>query len=304
LLRASNAKAGTIEDLSAGNWRKFAYKNEAAWPPACIPFEQTKFLAGSERGQRVLWKFQGLGSLREDSFDRTEFSNLAKGTMVPPVIGECLGFVGMPWIEGSRLTGEYAKNPAILSVLADYIRASAKETLPGREQEKALQRLREMLYWNTREALGDGYAEKTKILSPGTQVLRSMASYGDGHLAPWEWISDDQGKLWKTDAAGHDSDHTMVGRQSSLWDVAGAIIEWNLNASQRDMLVQNLQQPGLDLSALPSYEAAYAAFRMGQTELCRTSCVHDSEKHIRLGAAAALYRERLRALIETNRHNL
>jgi hypothetical protein len=304
LLRAAGVNADErIEDLSAGQWRKFAYADESMWPAACASFEQTKFLIGSEPGRRVIWKFQGLGSFRDGLTRPNDCMDLlataSSKAMSPPVIGRCMGFVATPWIEGSRLTAEWRKRPEILPTLAKYLVAKISE-LREEEQQRGVERLGEMLYWNTKEVLGDDYAETAKRIFRSLPRLPSLPSYGDGRMAPWEWVCDSQSKLWKADAGGHDSDHTMPGRQSFLWDIAGTIVEWNLDSRQRETLLEHLTNLTIAQDVLRFYEAAYAAFRMGQAELCRLACAHNARERARLFNAAAVYRERLRALLEND----
>src|SRR5437870_2593848 len=68
--------------------------------------------------------------------------------------------------------------------------------------------------------------------------------YGDGHLAPHEWVRDSNGHIFKTDCCGHDADHTLVGRQSVFWDVAGALNEWQLDAGAEARFLDAVQRAG------------------------------------------------------------
>ena len=89
-------------------------------------------------------------------------------------------------------------------------------------------------------------------------------------MAPHEWVrAADAGVVYKTDSGGHDSDHTVIGRQPILWDVAGAVIEWSMDKRQVEKLNRALvdQGIGIDDRALRFYRAAYAAFRTGFVSL-------------------------------------
>ena len=83
--------------------------------------------------------------------------------------------------------------------------------------------------------------------------------YGDGRMAPYEWLHH-EGRLLKMDVWGHEWDHTCVGRQSYLWEVAGAAVEWRMNRSARMELLKRLNA---DDASLRSYTAAYCAFKLG-----------------------------------------
>ncbi len=127
-------------------------------------------------------------------------------------------------------------------------------------------RLEEMLLVNTKNLLGENAAKKTLALS---QPARSAATkhcptYGDGRLQPHEFIRDRCGALFKSDWHGHDVDHTIVGQQSWLWDVAGLLVEWQPEQHVRKQILDRLKaRHQFDGEVLRFYCAAYAAFRAG-----------------------------------------
>jgi hypothetical protein len=84
-----------------------------------------------------------------------------------------------------------------------------------------------------------------------------------------------------------------VGRQSVLWDVAGAIVEWRLDVIGTSALLGALAKH-LPVSAdqLKFYSLSYAAFRMGAMSLCADITSDDAER-ARMTAAAKLYRDSL-----------
>jgi hypothetical protein len=59
----------------------------------------------------------------------------------------------------------------------------------------------------------------------------------DARLQPHEWVRTDAGAILKTDAIAHGDDHFFPGPTDVAWDVAGAIVEWDLDdAAQRSFL--------------------------------------------------------------------
>ena len=106
-------------------------------------------------------------------------------------------------------------------------------------------------------------------------------------MAPHEWVRTPEGALVKTDNTGHNADHTIIGAQSVLWDIAGAIVEWNLSVRRRELLVRTIEESGwvIDRQTLSFYELAYIAFRLGQTVLCLELEPSDSGERQRLSAA-------------------
>ena len=59
------------------------------------------------------------------------------------------------------------------------------------------------------------------------RVLRPLIV--DGRLQPWEWIVTRQGVLLKTDASSHGDDHFLPGPTDIAWDLAGVIVDWDLD---------------------------------------------------------------------------
>jgi hypothetical protein len=135
--------------------------------------------------------------------------------------------------------------------------------------------------------------------NPGDKTVRS---YGDGRMAPHEWIRGPE-KIFKSDVGGHDADHTMVGRQSVLWDIAGALVEWDLADGNAISFFAELQQRGMriDETALKFFELGYAAFRFGQCSLCAEMNSHDQAERKRLLHAAEFFQQRITDLFKRTR---
>ena len=69
------------------------------------------------------------------------------------------------------------------------------------------------------------------------------------------------GRIEKADALDHHADHSLVGCQDALWDVAGAELELGLSPGRPAALAEAIRAvaPGALPAALPFYRAAYAA---------------------------------------------
>jgi hypothetical protein len=118
-------------------------------------------------------------------------------------------------------------------------------------------------------------------------------------MQPHEWIIDAAGNVRKVDSVGHDFDHTLVGKQSVVWEIAGVIVEWGLNDEAAQSLLAAFQAAGgseIDALTLDFYRAAYLAFRLGQCSLAAQ--VHDANERERLLPAAARYRQQLAGLLQ------
>jgi hypothetical protein len=294
-----------VQDLSAGAWRNYAYPDSSHWPALCLPFERSKYLCPARENLSLLWKFNGLGSLmsgRKTSVDIIPDSeiNPAKNLSLPQ-LGSLNGFVALPWIEGKRLVRADATDANLLKSIGSHIVSSAGAPLSQSESSSSISRLSDMLYWNTKEAFGNNLAQQSRNLADRVTNSLPGLQYGDGHLAPHEWIRTPDGALFKSDSFGHQNDHTIVSRQSILWDVAGAMVEWNLNTQTAVPLLTAVQTGGvaIESDALHFYLVAHAAFRMGQTSTCMGICGTASEEYLRLKKDFQYYAER----VETELHN-
>jgi hypothetical protein len=212
--------------------------------------------------------------------------------------------VAVSWVEGAPLSREDA-TPELLGHIGRYIAGVAGPPLTETEQQAASARLSEMLYWNVWEALGEEAAAKTRHWSEA--AARAMGDspsprYGDGSLAPHEWVRSRGGRLVKVDNAGHDADHTIVGAQPLAWDVAGALVEWGLDEARAAHLLDAFHAAGgtpILPVALTFYRLAYAAFRVGQSSLCAHATSHDPAEQARLWHAYNGYREEIARLLST-----
>jgi hypothetical protein len=281
-----------VSDGSGGLWRRFAYHAEGEWPPVAAQFERMKLRCTG--AQTILWKFSGLGSLTgtpEDPFGK--LSHLAELGFTAKPIARTQGFIGTPWIEGTRLTIADSIDPLVQKRIADYILAVSGPFLDPGEHRKSVARLAEMLFWNTKEALGEEMAERTQILATAASDVGSLSA-GDGRLAPHEWVRTGAGDILKTDCEGFSCDHTIIGQQSLLWDVAGALTEWNLELESAGAFVQTLEEQlgRIDVNALRFYEFAYAAFRMGLMSLSLSQTTDAGERQ-RLQNAFFFYQNKL-----------
>ena len=283
-----------VEDLSGGNWRHAVYPYEDDWPAAFAAFERAKYRVVRRDGSSVLWKFEGLTGGAEAGRNRMAWLARRGWTVAPVDLAH--GFVARSWIEGKPLRLESC-DAAVLDRIGRYIVDAADPELSILEQRTSLDRLREMLYWNTRESLGETMAEQTlrwKGLTPEHPYL----AYGDGRLAPEEWIRRIDGRLIKVDCAGHSADHTVVGRQSLIWDLAGAMVEWRLDDETARPLLWAFSTAGGELPSaevLAFYRMAYAAFRLGQCVICAGTS--DPKEQRRLRRAGDFYKSQLAGLL-------
>lgn len=304
----ANGHAGlkeAVQDLSGGLWRQRVFASETHWPAAWTRFERTKYLCSNGDGEPVLWKFAGLGCAWRGGktsleLAREQTAGRVRSGMVPDTLGSFRGFAASRWVAGTRLGQSDLQDGAVLAHAARYLRESAGEPMHGGEAEDALARLKEMLFANTREALGEAAAEKVRGWTRRIEPNASAKTYGDGRLAPHEWVRTRDGQLLKTDPTGHALDHTLVGKQPRLWDVAGLLVEWGLESRAVVPLLSTLDVAIVptDMEALRFYEMSYAAFRLGMTTLCAGELPSEDAERKRLETASRVYGMRLEHLVK------
>jgi hypothetical protein len=268
--------AAEIADLGAGAWREQAYAGRAEWPAVASTFELSKFKVTTHSGAALLWKFTGFGSFGTVPIAEHLDRRARLGWTTAP-LAACRGFTATRWIDGERLNCDDA-TPAVLNEMARYIAETAGPPLTVQETEAATRRLNQMLRHNSQEL---GLAD-----IPAVATHEGLPGYGDGRMAPHEWIWTDEGRLLKMDAHDHSCDHTIVGKQPFLWDVAGVIVEWKLDSEQQTILLNALEKSGLfvETQALEFYLRAYAVFRAGLTVFAMESASPDEVQRLRAAA--------------------
>ncbi len=295
-----------VHDCSGGLWRQFAFLSESYWPPVAASFERMKFRCRDANGNLVLWKFAGFA---ESPFVRSGSDTIWKrmnrladqGFTVRP-LQLVHGFIAMPWVEGLRLTMADAIDPHVQERIGQYLVAASEPPLSAVEHSLAVTRLSDLIFWNTKEALGEAAAIETQRWIPAAHAVFGIPSAGDGHLAPHEWIfAAESEQLLKLDCEGHFGDHTAVGPQPILWDVAGALIEWGLDRQNAAPFFHALEHARIDVSseALQFYLLGYAAFRMGLMSIA-LSQESDPNEHSRLQIGFYFYQNKLTQLLKTD----
>jgi hypothetical protein len=290
-LSGTRADVRRIDDLGGGGWRAVVYDDACQWPPVTTAFERNKWRCTLADGSAVLWKFFGADEERTTRRARALFE-LGWG---PRPLGSVHGYVATEWIPASPSTASDAV--LCLPDLAAYVDLAAGTTLDPSESSAGVARLGEVLYWNTHEAWGAAAADRTTAWrdAAARHAARTVsAAFGDGSMEPHGWLRDRRtGRLRKVGGIGHDRDHTIIGRQSVAWDVAGTIVEWDLGGSERDRFLSRVgaSHPSVrSRSWMHFHELAYAAFRLGLATMAA-----DPDETMR--SSVARYRTRLVTLL-------
>jgi hypothetical protein len=313
-LVGSSDKVLGIKDFGGGAWRRATWADRSRWPALNVPFSRPKYLCTLASGRKILLKYEGLAGLLveqgdagapltlAESVSATMSGRAAEGYGVTP-LGNVKGFVATEWLHGDRLAHS-DRDPALLAHIGRYLAQTAGPPLSEEEHRAGLLRLGEMLYWNTWELLGEETAACTRDLvavAAQAGIRLGLPSYTDGHMAPHEWLRTPEGRIVKTDCAGHPWDHSMVGHQPLAWAVAAALVEWDLDARATRHLLDAFYAAGGEAMSTPAfhmYRMAYAAFRAGQSTIAMQATSGDPEEHSRQSAQFVRYRRVLSRLIE------
>jgi hypothetical protein len=293
---------GPAVPLGTAGWQRLAGLRSLP-PPVAPIIEAPKKLVRLRSGRRVILKFAGLAlANRQLWWDReVDPRRIANRTYVP-VEAHCHGWEASPWVEGLRLTGADASIAFVEGHLGPWIAAASTKWLQPGEVQDGISRIAEAL--SAWAEMHDDRSSAALIEAIAERALAKVGSepqpcYGDGRLAPHEWIREPDGTVRKVDAGGHDCDHTWVGRQPIAWDLAGAEVEWSLGRRRTGALkaiVQQLTGYSCSEETRAFYTAGYCAFRAAAARYSAMAS-RDADMRNHLCWAAEFYERRLKATL-------
>jgi hypothetical protein len=251
-----------LRDISGGKWRVLK-TGGAAGAPVAGQWERLKFLA-TRGSEQWLVKFAGLGEHGERKLTLSRRLNAAG--FGPEPAGLCHGFLVERWIDAPGIPDAGLPRGMLIAQLADYLAFRASLTAPS-DGGAPLAKLMEMAVHNAGEALGQDVAEPVRARLHGADDLerRVRRVHIDARLHRWEWMVVD-GRLLKTDGLDHAHAHDFVGAQDITWDVAGAIVEHDLDGNDTEQLIAALERHtrrALDRRLLAFLLPCYIAFQLG-----------------------------------------
>lgn len=263
------------EFIGGGRWRSRLIPNECDWPGVWTSFERIKYLSSDKNPEIRMFKFAGLGHYGDAVLERERI--VAEAGFGPMPQTETDGFVSYPWIAGRPLSaGDIS--PGVVARLAGYcafrLRAFSIEL-------SDVNPLQQMANHNLHEV---GF-------NLPVELLLERPVIADGHMQPQEWLLNNDGRLLKTDSGGHGDDHFFPGPTDIAWDIAGAIVEWQMNERQTtEFLDLYGRASGDDASArIDGFIKAYAVFRLAYC-LMAANALSGSAEQPRLQRAADGYR--------------
>ena len=296
---ARSLPQGELLDLSAGRWRALFYDGDADYPAVQPQHERRKYLLrgasdAPAESAPLLVKFAGLGRYGKTALARGE--RLAAAGFGPPVLGLAQGFLLASFVPGRPLAAS-GVDAELLDAVGRYI-AFVARAFPA-SRPVPFDEIMEMIRVNTEEGLGPGWTGALRALGPMRREVCARPTVAiDGRMLPHEWLRTPQGYL-KTDGVDHHADHFFPGCQDIAWDIAGAILEFDLDTAAQAALLARYQTSARDRTVapvLPFYCIAYAAYRLGYATLASQALGQGAEA-ARWRALAARYASRLRQLL-------
>jgi hypothetical protein len=277
-----------LRDLGAGSWRDLHFPAGAERPPAHFQQERRKYLLTAD-GRRWLLKFAGLGRYGEEKLERAQA--LQEAGLIPPVSGLRHGFLVGPWLDEARplpLVPDVDRE-ALLQQVARSIAFRAERWPVGPGHGAAPETLLAMAETNIGEALGPEAAEPLRAWRERLPELTAAARpvLTDNRMHAWEWLVLPDGRILKSDALDHCAGNDLIGAQDPAWDLAGAIVELDLDDPERARLLELAGRSGIRPSSavLAFYLQTYLAFQLGHWTLAAQAV-----EGMDAGEAAALRR--------------
>jgi len=235
-------------------WREYFPCEESSMPASWTLLERAKFL--SDDGLSI-FKFEGFGHYGEAIGARAKL--LASSFFSPPYLGNHRGFGQYELVPGRLLTLR-DRSPELLERMADYVALRSNAFASKIPQTPELER---MLRWNWQVEFGEELSIKE------TQLRAERVAVCDARMMPHDWLCTTGGTLLKLDAGIHGDDHFFPGPCDVAWDVAGAIVEWEMRGEERDRFIREYEARSGDAIAkrLAPYLLAYSTFRLGWSKM-------------------------------------
>jgi hypothetical protein len=205
-------------------------------------------------------KFIGHGKYGEAAMDRSQ--RLATAGFSPATLGRSNGFTRTEWVAGTPLRDEEL-NEAIVERIAQYCVFRAAEFSAAPDSRDVVD-LAAMTRVNLKEEFGvDAVPVDLTLLKSQNKIIT------DSRMMPQAWIGSVDGKILKTNASLHGDDHFFPGPCDIAWDLAGAIVEWQMGECvANQFLARFAHLSGDDASPrIAAFITAYAAFRMGYCKM-------------------------------------
>lgn len=271
--------------IGGGEWRVHSFNDEEEWPESWTQMERLKFLSPD---RRQFLKFEGMGPLGSEVRERS--FTLAEAGFSPAVVDAGDGFLSYQNIEGRNLRQQDVSS-SVLERIARYCSFRVSDFSSAQPFNSELAN---MLEFNVQQEFGCELKLDPALLGSTNPVLV------DGRMQPYEWIASADGALLKTDGISHGDNHFFPGPCDIAWDLAGAVVEWDLSSDGSEYLLRRFEQlSGIDVTQkLDAHLLGYCVFRLGLSKMA-ASTVPGSREELRLEAAYRWYRSKAEKLLNS-----
>lgn len=262
--------------IGGGNWREVLWPGPWNWP-ACWPqMERLKFLSPD---RKFIHKFEGFGRFGEEVLARAEALARAGFSCEAENAGD--GMIRYPLIEGPPANAGDVST-TLLQWLARYCAFRASEFRNAGSQPTQVP---SMLRFNVQQEFGIELGVHIDELCSSDPILT------DGRMQPHEWIRAPHGNFLKLDGCTHGDDHFFPGPTDIAWDLAGTIVEWDLDRDAVEFFLSEFRHTsGRGHSHnLEGFVLAYTVFRLAYYKMA-LSTVTGAPEELRLRAAYRHYR--------------
>ncbi len=269
-----------------GEWRRF-FQLDSAWPPCWPQMERLKFLSAD---RRHLFKFEGFGSFGRTVLERAQL--LAHSGFSPAAHNAGDGMIRYAVEEGPPCAARQVST-ALLQRIAEYCAFRSREFAFGRT---SISQLEDMARFNLQKEFG------ADVEFPPGSLMTANPVLVDGRMQPHEWIRRRDSNFVKVDGTSHGDDHFFPGPADIAWDLAGAIVEWDLDESASQFLLGHFQRlTGDDARRrIDAFLLAYTVFRLGYCGMALTTVTGTPEEQ-RLARACEKYRFLASDLLRSSR---
>lgn len=263
--------------IGGGEWRRYLLRDNSAWPSSWLNFERLKFLSGQSQEPRF-YKFAGFGRYGDEVLRREQ--KVADGGFGALPLPESDGFASYLFLDGRPMSATDLSE-SVLARLAAYC-AFRFHTFAAEAADPAA--LLRMTEHNLQEL---------RVNLP-VKLCLERPVIPDGRMQPHEWLLTPEGQMLKTDSGSHGDDHFFPGATDIAWDLAGAIVEWQMDGRQREVFLDMYQRASGDDSRtrIADYVTAYGVFRWAYCVMA-ANALQGSEEQQRLEQSAAAYQTRL-----------
>jgi hypothetical protein len=280
--------------IGAGLWREHLLPHGMEWPESWLHMERLKFLSPHKC---TVFKFEGFGRYGRVVHERSR--RLKESGFGPECETPECGFGIYPLARGRLMTARDITRD-VLSHIARYCGMRTREFRLS--EALASNKLEEMARFNVEEEFG---TSAHQIDMPDGSLLSHAPVFADARMQPHEWLRSEDGRMIKLDGAEHGDDHFFPGPTDIAWDLAGAIVEWNMTSDAQETLLREYRRISGDNveSRIHQFVLAYSSFRMGYCKMAAEAVRGSGEEH-RLLAAYGRYRDRVAALVGAEREKV